>query len=95
MTVNANQAKLSLLLPALINPATAAAIGLGIVAVGFFNLLGDDDEEDAPKLIAGPDKATVCAPKHCGEEQCLNYCGAKKKFATKTIHAFSTIRCAR
>lgn len=45
MTAHMNNAKLGLLLPAIVNPAVAAALGIGIVAVGLYRLLPDDDEE--------------------------------------------------
>jgi len=52
MTTHMNNAKLGLLLPAILNPAVAAALGIGIVAVGLYRLLPDDDEdatvEDVP-----------------------------------------------
>jgi len=52
MTTHMNNAKLGLLLPAILNPAVAAAFGIGIVAVGLYRLLPDDDEgatvEDVP-----------------------------------------------
>ena len=40
-----NNAKLGLLLPAILNPAVAAALGIGIVAVGLYRLLPDDGED--------------------------------------------------
>jgi len=45
MTTHMNNAKLGLLLPAILNPAVAAALGIGIVAVGLYRLLPDDDED--------------------------------------------------
>ena len=45
MTAHMNNAKLGLLLPAILNPAVAAALGIGIVAVGLYRLLPDDDED--------------------------------------------------
>jgi len=52
MTTHMNNAKLGLLLPAILNPAVAAALGIGIVAVGLYRLLPDGDEdttvEDVP-----------------------------------------------
>ena len=45
MTTHMNNAKLGLLLPAILNPAVAAALGIGIVAVGLYRLLPDDGED--------------------------------------------------
>ena len=49
MTAHMNNAKLGLLLPAILNPAVAAALGIGIVAVGLYRLLPDDDEDATVK----------------------------------------------
>lgn len=47
-----NNAKLGLFLPAILNPAVAAALGIGVLAVGLYRLLPDDNEdhnvEDVP-----------------------------------------------
>lgn len=40
-----NTAKLGLLTPALLNPATAALVGIAAIAVGIYRILPDDDEE--------------------------------------------------
>ena len=52
MTTHMNNAKLGLLLPAILNPAVAAALGIGVLAVGLYRLLPDDDDdatvEDVP-----------------------------------------------
>ena len=45
MTAHMNNAKLGVLLPAILNPAVAAALGIGIIAVGLYRLLPDDAEE--------------------------------------------------
>ena len=67
MTTHMNNAKLGLLLPAILNPAVAAALGIGIVAVGLYRLLPDDDEgatvedvpSDGPKAAVPVAKLTV------------------------------------
>ena len=46
MTAPLNNVKLGLLLPPILNPAVAAALGIGIVAVGLYRLLPDGDEEE-------------------------------------------------
>ena len=38
-------AKLALLLPAVLNPATVAVVGIGLITVGLLRWLGDDEEE--------------------------------------------------
>jgi len=58
MTAPLNNAKLGLLLPAILNPAVAAALGIGVLAVGLYRLLPDSDEDatvegvpsDCPKV---------------------------------------------
>lgn len=60
MTAPLNTAKLGLLLPAVLNPATVAVVGIGLIAVGLFRLLGDDEEEAT--VVAVP----LNAPKPAG-----------------------------
>lgn len=55
MTNHMNNAKLGLLLPAILNPAVAAALGIGIVAVGLYRLLPDDHEEEAVEDLPSVD----------------------------------------
>ena len=45
MTAPLNNAKLALLVPAVLNPATAAAVGVGLLGVGLLWLLRDDKED--------------------------------------------------
>lgn len=67
MTAHMNNAKLGLLLPAILNPAVAAALGIGIVVVGLYRLLPDDDEDanvedvpsDGPKVAIPVIKPTA------------------------------------
>ena len=40
-----NTTKLGLLLPAVLNPATAAIVGIAAIAVGLYRMLPDDGEE--------------------------------------------------
>ena len=47
-----NTAKLGLLLPAVLNPATAAVIGIAAIAVGLYRMLPDDDEEVIVDAVA-------------------------------------------
>ena len=63
MTTHMNNAKLGLLLPAILNPAVAAALGIGIVAVGLYRLLPDGDEEETVEDVSsdGPEKAVLDA----------------------------------
>lgn len=44
MNINNKTAGLGLLLPAALNPALAAALGVGIIGFGIYRLLGDDEE---------------------------------------------------
>lgn len=44
MTTPVIHAKLGLILPAVLNPATAAVLGIGLIAVGLYRMLPDDDE---------------------------------------------------
>ena len=44
MNVSLNNGKLALLLPVVLNPATAAAVGVGLLGVGLLWLLRDDEE---------------------------------------------------
>jgi hypothetical protein len=55
MTTHMNNAKLGLLLPAFLNPAVAAALGIGIIAVGLYRLLPDDDEEETVDDVPSDD----------------------------------------
>ena len=45
MTKPMSHAKLSLILPAVLNPATAALVGIGLIAVGLYRMLPDDEED--------------------------------------------------
>jgi len=49
MNINNKTAGLSLLLPAALNPALAAALGIGIIGFGIYRLLGDDEECQTPE----------------------------------------------
>jgi hypothetical protein len=57
MTTPLHTAKLALLLPAVLNPATVAIVGIGLITVGLLRLFGDDDEEESV------DAMTLGAPK--------------------------------
>ena len=46
-----------LLLPAVLNPATAAVLGIGLIAVGLYRLLPGDDEEPTVEAEAADDAA--------------------------------------
>ena len=48
-----NHAKLGLLLPAVLNSATAAVVGIGLIAVGLYRLLPDDEEEVTVEAVLG------------------------------------------
>jgi hypothetical protein len=61
MTAPINHAKLGFILPAVLNPATAAVVGIGLIALGLYRLLDDDEEEatvDAAP-INGPEQAVL------------------------------------
>jgi hypothetical protein len=45
---------LAFMLPAALNPAVAAAIGIGLVGIGIYRLLGDDDENREPEELPKP-----------------------------------------
>ena len=49
MTAPQNTAKLGFLLPAILNPATAAVVGIGI---GLFWLLPDDDQDEQKATVS-------------------------------------------
>lgn len=55
MTAHMNNAKLGLILPAILNPAVAAALGIGIVAVGLYRLLPDDAEDATVEEVRSND----------------------------------------
>jgi hypothetical protein len=54
-----NTTKLGLLLPAVLNPATAAIVGIAAIAVGLYRMLPDDGEEATVDAVAanGPEGA--------------------------------------
>lgn len=54
MNINTKTTGLGLLLPAALNPAVAAAIGIGIVGFGIYRLLGDDDEKLEAVVLPEP-----------------------------------------
>ncbi len=67
-----NTTKLGLLLPAVLNPATAAIVGIAAIAVGLYRMLPDDGEEATVDAVAanGPEGAvpTVETPLEAVEE---------------------------
>ena len=52
--MNTNTTGLALLLPAALNPAVAAAIGIGLVGFGIYRLLGYDDEDRESEALLEP-----------------------------------------
>jgi hypothetical protein len=52
--MNTKTTGLALMLPAALNPAVAAAIGIGLVGIGIYRLLGDDDENREPEELPKP-----------------------------------------
>ena len=49
--MNTKTTGLAFMLPAALNPAVAAAIGIGLVGIGIYRLLGDDDEKREPEEL--------------------------------------------
>jgi hypothetical protein len=47
-----NSAKLGLLMPAVLNPATAAVIGIAAIAVGIYRMLPDDEKEATVGVVS-------------------------------------------
>lgn len=45
MSIASNRSGLGLFLPALFNPTVAAALGLGVLGVGLYRLLADEEDE--------------------------------------------------
>jgi hypothetical protein len=52
--MNTKTTGLAFMLPAALNPAVAAAIGIGLVGIGIYRLLGDDDENREPEELPKP-----------------------------------------
>jgi hypothetical protein len=52
--MNTKTTGLAFMLPAALNPAVAAAIGIGLVGIGIYRLLGDDDETREPEELPKP-----------------------------------------
>jgi hypothetical protein len=52
--MNTKTTGLAFMLPAALNPAVAAAIGIGLVGIGIYRLLGDDDEKREPEELPKP-----------------------------------------
>ena len=52
--MNTKTTGLAFMLPAALNPAVAAAIGIGLVGIGIYRLLGDDDENREPEEVSKP-----------------------------------------
>ena len=50
MSTPLNHTKLGLLLPAILNPATATAVAVTFVAVGLFRLLSDEEDEEYEEI---------------------------------------------
>ncbi|WP_368344814.1 hypothetical protein [Pelagovum sp. HNIBRBA483] len=65
MSIASNRSGLGLFLPALFNPTVAAAVGLGVIGVGLYRLLADDEDE-----VAG-DRPTASSEETdgCSEER--------------------------
>jgi len=61
MTTPVSHAKLGLILPAVLNPATAAVLGIGLIAVGLYRMLPDDDEDANASTVPsnGPQPAVL------------------------------------
>ena len=59
MNMHTKPTRLALLLPAALNPAVAAAIGIGLVGFGIYRLLGDDEE--CQKSEASPEPLSTVA----------------------------------
>ena len=55
MTTPVSHAKLGLILPAVLNPATAAVLGIGLIAVGLYRMLPDDDEDASVNTVPSND----------------------------------------
>ncbi len=51
MTTPLTQAKVGLLLPAILNPATAATVCAWVIAVGFLRLLNDEEEKEPAEAV--------------------------------------------
>ena len=51
MNMSSKTAGLGLLLPAVLNPGTAALIGIGVIGFGIYRLLGDDEERDQTEAL--------------------------------------------
>lgn len=57
-----NTAKLGVLLPAVLNPATAALVGVAAIAVGIYRLLPDDEEPTVDtERGGGPERVALTA----------------------------------
>lgn len=54
MNFNTKTTGLAFMLPAALNPAVAAAIGIGLVGFGIYRLLGDDDENCESEKLPEP-----------------------------------------
>jgi len=61
MTTPVSHAKLGLILPAVLNPATAALLGIGLIVVGLYRMLPDDDEDANASTVPsnGPQPAVL------------------------------------
>jgi hypothetical protein len=57
--MNTKTTGLALMLPAALNPAVAAAIGIGLVGFGIYRLLGDGDDNRTSEGLLEPSQAVA------------------------------------